>query len=112
MRFLGGNVGRVSRVEDWNAWMNMSSSQPVVVKFSASWCGPCRAIAPYFAELAKANPNIVFLEVDVDEAEEIASFVGVCSMPTFQVYRRVKKVDELVGASKDRLKALVEKHSK
>jgi thioredoxin 1 len=111
MKFLGGNVGRVEDESDWLTWMNASAGATVIVKFSASWCGPCRAIAPRYAELAKSNPSTFFLEVDVDEREDIASFAGVCSMPTFQVYRRAKKVDELVGASKEKLYALVKNNS-
>lgn len=39
----------------------------MVVDFTASWCGPCRFIAPFLAELAKKLPSVVFLKVDVDE---------------------------------------------
>jgi len=39
----------------------------IVVDFAASWCGPCRVIAPFVAELAKKMPHITFLKVDVDE---------------------------------------------
>lgn len=53
----------------------------IVVDFTASWCGPCRFMAPTFAELAKEKPHIIFLKVDVDELKVINlphNIISVC----------------------------------
>lgn len=41
--------------------------EQVIANFSASWCGPCRMIAPYYRELSETHPSIMFLAIDVDE---------------------------------------------
>ncbi|GAB5030005.1 thioredoxin [Nannochloropsis oceanica] len=87
-----------------------AGDKAVVVDFYATWCGPCKVIAPYYEELSKQFTNVVFIKVDVDENEEVASSAGISAMPTFQVYKNGKKVGELMGAAKDKLLALVEAH--
>jgi thioredoxin 1 len=110
-RFLGGRVGKVRDETSWTLWMNMSATQTVIVAFYSSTCESSSLMRPHYVDIAKSNPSIAFLEVDVDECQEIASFAGAASTPTFQVYRRSKKVDVLAGASRERLKAFVEKCS-
>lgn len=56
----------------------------IVVDFSATWCGPCKMISPFFEELSLKYPNLVFLKVDVDACQGVAAECGIAAMPTFQ----------------------------
>jgi thioredoxin 1 len=73
-------------------------------------CGPCRFIAPVFEKMAADMPDVEFVKVDVDNAEEISGLCGIQAMPTFQVYKGGVKVDEMEGANEDGLAQLVAKH--
>ena len=81
-----------------------------LVDFTASWCGPCRQIAPHFERLALTHPSVHFLKVDVDEAQEIAAAENVRSMPTFKLYRYGAKVEEFSGADPGKLAALIDRY--
>ena len=81
----------------------------VVVDFTATWCGPCQQIAPFYEEFASKNGDVVFLKVDVDENEETAEACDVRGMPTFQFYKGGEKVDEFTGASETKLVEYVER---
>ncbi|PHT49378.1 Thioredoxin H-type 2 [Capsicum baccatum] len=82
----------------------------IVVDFTASWCGPCRLIAPFFAELAKKLPNVTFLKVDVDELQSVATDWAVEAMPTFMFLKEGIVVDKVVGAKEDELQQTIAKH--
>jgi len=108
----GGSVKVVGSKDEWNTILSESKSKPVLVDFSATWCGPCRLISPVFAELSNKYTEIVFLNIDVDDVPEVAEQCSIKAMPTFQVWVEGKKVDELVGASREKLEALVAKYAK
>lgn len=63
----------------------------VVVDFSATWCGPCKMIKPFFHSLCDKYSNVVFLEVDVDDCQDVAADCEVKCMPTFQFYKKGQK---------------------
>ena len=82
-------------------------TRPLVVDFTATWCGPCQAIAPTFEALSdEFKEELDFCKVDVDKCEEAAE--GVTSIPMFQVWRGGKVVATLVGSDEKRLRRLVE----
>ncbi|KAL1495527.1 hypothetical protein AB1Y20_016891 [Prymnesium parvum] len=74
-----------------------------VVYFTAEWCGPCKRIAPVFAELARENPAVAFVKVDVDEHPDIAGDAGVMAMPTFQFMKSNVVLQTIVGADDKKL---------
>jgi thioredoxin 1 len=77
------------------------------VDFTATWCGPCKAIAPLYEQAAASSPHIIFLKVDVDEAQDVARECGVSAMPTFQLYRSGAKAAEFCGADPAKLKEMI-----
>ncbi len=74
----------------------------IVVEYSATWCGPCKKIAPYIDQLAKENPSIIFMHLDIDKLENsgVWGVEAIDSVPTFKFYRNGSKLVEFSGASK------------
>jgi len=71
---------------------------PVLVLFSAPWCGPCRLTNPVVKEIMKQYQNkIEVVEISTDDLPEVASDAGVLSIPTIQLYYKGKVMDTIVG---------------
>jgi thioredoxin 1 len=73
----------------------LASNMYVVADFYADWCGPCRTIAPMYAQLAKTHsvPNyLAFAKVNVDTVQAVAAQYGVSAMPTFMFFKNGKQV--------------------
>ncbi|XP_067839669.1 thioredoxin-like isoform X2 [Heptranchias perlo] len=84
-------IQNIENWEDFQAKLKEAGDKLVVVDFFAVWCGPCKMIKPKFAEFAEQYTNVIFCQVDVDEAEDVAQNCGVNSMPTFQFYKNGNK---------------------
>merc|ERR1712032_506868 len=104
------NFSMVKMLATQGEW-NTAKAGKIIVDFTASWCGPCKMIGPVFEELSASYSNIEFVKVDVDELEDVAAECGISAMPTFQVWSNGAKIDELVGASADKLEELIKKHN-
>ncbi|MCR4288001.1 MAG: thioredoxin [Deltaproteobacteria bacterium] len=89
----------------------LKSETPALVDFWASWCAPCRAIAPIVDEIAaQYKGRIRVAKMNVDENQSTPGKYGVRGIPTLILFKDGKVVDQLVGAvPKSQIKELVEK---
>lgn len=103
----------LSHITTTNGFHSMiTSSSLVVIDFYATWCGPCKVLAPKLEALANKYHSVRFCKVDVDatQMQEIASSQNVSAMPTIVFYKRGREIDRVVGADIKKIETLVSKH--
>ncbi len=76
----------------------LASDKPVLVDFWASWCGPCRMVAPMIDEIAAERSDIKVGKINVDQQPELAGRFGVMSIPTLMVFKNGKVTAQSAGA--------------
>ena len=75
----------------------LKSDKKVLMDFWATWCGPCKMIAPIVEEIAEENEHIVVGKIDVDEETPLAIQFGVTSIPTLILMEKGEKIGQLIG---------------
>ena len=88
----------------------LEAAGPVLVDFNATWCGPCKMMAPVFDELSETYKNVKFISCDVDECPESAQAYGIMSIPSMIMFKDGKPSDPVIGAQpKKNLEDFIEK---
>ncbi|XP_043916978.1 thioredoxin-like [Protopterus annectens] len=102
-------IHHIKTKADFDNQLSAAGGKLVVADFTATWCGPCKMIAPIFEEMAGKYEDVLFLKVDIDEAEEVANCHNVRSVPTFIFFKNGQKVDDFSGANKEKLQEFIER---
>ncbi len=98
----------VTKIEN-NDMTKVQESKLAVVDFSATWCGPCKMLAPVFHELAEEIADVDFFNADVDENRELAEKYSIQGVPSVLVFKGGALADRSVGFQpKENLRRFIE----
>lgn len=106
-----GRVVEIKSVDEFDG--HLKNNKVTVVKYFAPWCSFCKKIAPAYDKLASEYPQANLIKVDFtkEHGKKLAEKAGVGGFPTFHIYERGKKVDEVIGADEAGLREKISKRA-
>lgn len=99
-------VHNLASKADWESALAAKDTL-VVLDCFATWCGPCKVIAPQVVKFSNTYPEARFYKLDVDEVPDVAQELGIRAMPTFLLFKNGDKVAEVVGANPKALETAI-----
>lgn len=123
LRLRGGTVYKIepttkqTSLEHFTNVINNEDFQDklLIFDFTASWCGPCKNIAPIFKEISNNElykNSCLFFKVDVDKCDDVAEYCDITGMPTFLFYKGSKQIDSFSGANQHKIIKTIHKYIK
>lgn len=102
---------RLLRKEDsLPSLMKSSESRPVLAWLTASWCGPCKQVAPLVDRLSEKSPGIDIIKIDIDDFPAIAEDLEISSVPTFIMFENKAVVARVIGANGSKIEEMTAKY--
>ncbi|KAH7060323.1 thioredoxin-like protein [Linnemannia elongata] len=100
----------VSSQAELNSTLSSAGSKLVVVDFFATWCGPCKTLAPILEGLERKHTSTIFAKVDVDKAQDCAGTYKVTAMPTILFFKNRSEVGRVVGADVGKIQGYIKSY--
>jgi len=92
-------AGAIYEVTDQNFQAEvLEADKPVLVDFWATWCGPCRIVAPHLEELSAEREDLQIVKLNVDDNPQTAARYGVMSIPTLLLFKHGQVAHQIIGA--------------